>query len=201
MRDRRARTVSRRGMSSPIATEVHQARWAMRNWGRHAANVFLILYVVISLVPLVWLFITSLKYQVDMFAYPPKVVFSPTLEHYVSVLTKSSFPRYVRNSLLSGGLATAASLVIGSLCAYGLARFNFRGKAGILLWVLIVRLIPPLALVIPFYMLLRTLGLYDTVIGLGIIYLTLNLPLTVWLMTTYFSEVPAEVEGGAGGRV
>ncbi|MBI4280405.1 MAG: carbohydrate ABC transporter permease [Armatimonadetes bacterium] len=182
-----------RGEAGPLRPG---GRWRL-DLGLWAANGALVAYIVISLVPLAWLLITSFKYQVDMFARPPRLLFTPTLDHYVTVLGKSNFPSYVKNSLLAGGLATGASLVIGSLCAYGIARFDFRGRGAILLWVLVVRLIPPLALIIPFYMMLRSLGLYDTVLGLGIVYLSLNLPLTVWLMTTYFAEVPVAVEEAA----
>lgn len=159
-------------------------------------DIFLLLYAVFCLFPIVWMIAASLKQQVDILA-SPKIIFRPTLDHYFMVLGHSDFPRYLANSLFVSFVSTIMGVLVGSLSAYSLARFRLRIDSYILFWTFFLRVVPPLALIVPFYLMLRVLHLLDTRLGLILVYTTINLPLSVWLMTGYFREVPQEIEEAA----
>jgi ABC-type glycerol-3-phosphate transport system permease component len=170
---------------------------AKRDWEAIGATATLLVYALATLIPIVWLVVTSFKQQVDIFTYPPSLVFKPTLEHYRVVLQESSFLRYVRNSVLVAVISTGLSIALGCMAAYAITRASFRGKNLLMLMILTLRIVPPVALIVPLFMMLRATGLYDTVIGLGLVYLTFNVPVTIWLMKTYFADVPVSVEEAA----
>lgn len=175
----------------------HGQRRKKPDWGPIVSLGLLLIYVTITLLPMLWLIITSFKQQVDIFTYPPRFVFPWTLAHYQTVISESRFPAYVVNSIIVAVLATGASLTLGALAAYSLARFRSPIKQPFLFGVLLLRIVPPMALIVPFFLMLRAVGLFDSVFGLALIYLSFNLPLTIWLLTTYFAEVPASVEEAA----
>lgn len=168
-----------------------------RDWGATGATCALLAYAAITMVPVMWLVVTSFKQQVDVFTYPPSLTFKPTLQHYRTVLAESDFVRYVANSVFTALISTSLSIVLGAMAAYAITRASFKGKSTLMLGVLTLRILPPLALVVPLFMMLRATKLYDTVAGLGLVYLTFNLPVTIWLMRTYFADLPVSVEEAA----
>lgn len=157
-----------------------------------AAVVFAVI-----LFPPVVLFLTSIKTELDALSFPPKWVFQPTLENYKHIFQFSPFMKYLLNSLTVASLNTGAVLVLGSLAAYSLARFRFRGADNIAFWILSVRMMPPVAAIIPIYIIMRNLRLLDTPWSLVITYLTFNLPFAVWMMRSFFREIPREIEESA----
>ncbi|MBI2942343.1 MAG: carbohydrate ABC transporter permease [Chloroflexi bacterium] len=159
-------------------------------------NSLIVAALLLTYIPFVWLITTSLKQPVDAFAIPPVWVFLPTLENYGALLAKDFLTSYC-NSLIIGLLTTSASLALGVPAAYALVRANFRGRAFMGTWILLVRLVPGVAFVIPMYIQFRNLGLTDTYLGLTIAYLTITLPFVVWMMTGYFQGVPQELEEAA----
>jgi len=150
--------------------------------------------VVFSFFPLFWMFLTSLKQQVEALALPPKLLFVPTFINYVNALTTSGFGRFFLNSVITVGATLAVSLFVGVPAAYALTRYEFRGKQQISLWILSVRIAPPVAFLIPFYLLFQKLHLLDTRIGLVIVYVAMNLSMVIWLMKGFFEDIPIEVE-------
>ncbi len=151
----------------------------------------------VILFPPAVLFITSIKTEVDALSFPPKWIFDPTLKNYVDILNTSPLIGYAVNSLIVAGLNTLLCLIVGSMAAYGLARFKFRGADNIAFWILSIRMMPPVAAIIPIYILMKSLRLLDTPWCLVITYLTFNLPFVVWMMKGFFEEIPREIEESA----
>lgn len=155
-----------------------------------------VVFVVIIFPPMV-LFLTSIKTELDALSFPPKWIFQPTLENYKQIFQLSPFMKYLLNSLIVASLNTGAVLILGSLAAYSLARFRFKGADNIAFWILSVRMMPPVAAIIPIYIIMRNLRLLDTPWSLVITYLTFNLPFAVWLLRSFFREIPREIEESA----
>ena len=153
-------------------------------------------FAVILFPPLTTL-ITSLKTEVDAFTFPPKWIFKPILSNYSDIFQTSPFLRYVFNSLLVAGANTSLCLLLGSLAAYGLARFRFRGADNLAFWILSLRMMPPVAAIIPVYILMKNVHWLDTPWALITVYLTFNLPFVVWMMKGFFEDIPREIEESA----
>lgn len=168
------------------------------------AKVKKIIFVVIATVvfgvilfPPVVLFLTSIKTELDALSFPPKWIFKPTLENYTEIFKFSPFAKYLLNSLTVASLNTGVVLVLGSFAAYSLARFKFKGAENLAFWILSIRMMPPVAAIIPIYIIMRNLRLLDTPWSLVITYLTFNLPFAVWMMRSFFREIPREIEESA----
>ncbi len=151
----------------------------------------------IILFPPVVLFLTSIKTELDALSFPPKWIFEPTQENYTTIFQFSPFTSYLLNSLIVASLNTGVVLVLGSLAAYSLARFKFKGADNLAFWILSIRMMPPVAAIIPIYIIMRNIRLLDTPWSLVITYLTFNLPFAVWMMRSFFQEIPREIEESA----
>lgn len=149
--------------------------------------------------PMVWIFINSIKFQIAIFT--GAWVFEPTLANYKEVLfsRRSDLVGNLLNSFVAAFASTAAVLVVGSLGAYGIHRWHRRRLLARLLlgWVLVFQMIPVITLVGPWYLLFQSLGLYNTLLALVLTHITINLPMTMWIMLTYFNEVPVELHEAA----
>ena len=156
--------------------------------------------------PVLWALLTSFKTERDVLAYPPKVVFAPTLANYADVLFGSAtiLPNLF-SSFVVAGFATVLTIVIAVPAAYALARLEFPAKRGTGFYVLATQMLPPVGLIIPYYLVMQKLAALDTYSGLIVIYLTFSLPFAIWLMVSYFEDVPREMEEAAlldrAGRV
>ena len=159
-------------------------------------GVTAIIFIIILFPPII-LFLTSFKTEVDALSYPPKWIFTPTIKNFVEIFHGSPFIKYTINSLIVASLNTGVSLVFGSMAAYSLARFKFKGSDNIAFWMLSIRMMPPVVAVIPLYIIMRNLRLLDTPWCLVIAYLTINLPFVVWMMKGFFEEIPREIEESA----
>lgn len=156
-------------------------------------TILLVLLVLYSTGPLLWQFITSLKTASELTMIPPLLPTAPTMDSYISIFTGRSFLRIIANSAAVASFTTILSLIIGSLCAFALAKLRVRYKVLILGFILSVSMFPPIATVSPLYIIIRTLGLRDTWIALILTYSTFSLPLTVWMLTNFFKEIPDEI--------
>ena len=149
--------------------------------------------------PFAWIFIKSIKNQIDI--YTGTLSFTPVWTNYHDLLfgRRSDFLLNVRNSALVASASTIFVMIIGTLAAYSLSRFRFARwfAAGCLAWTLIFHMIPPITLVGPWYLTFRELGLFNTLTGLVLTRVTINLPMTVWLMMSFFQDVPKELEEAA----
>lgn len=157
---------------------------------------FYILLLIVSfycLGPYLWQFITSLKPDAELSRLPPILPDNPTFDHYVSIFRAHPFFRIIANSLIVACSTTFISLVIGSLAAFALAKLDVRRKRLILVFVLSVSMFPAIATVSPLYIIIRALGLRDTVFALIITYTSFSLPLTIWILTSFFRSIPHEI--------
>lgn len=159
----------------------------------------LALSVLAVLGPFAWILTASFKYQIAI--YSGEWPFTPTLSNYAEVLfgRRSDFVGNVVNSLIVASASTALVLVVGALAAYSLQRFRWPPwlSASFLGWTLVFHMIPVMTLIGPWYVAFRELGLYDTRLALILTHVTINLPMTVWLMRAFFREVPPEIEEAA----
>ena len=159
--------------------------------------VFLGVYLLFILVPLYWMFITSIKPSDDYLAVPP-VWFpkAPTLVHYTAALFAYRGLQGLINSLIISLSATLLSAVFGTSMAYSFARFNTGGRH-LSFWVLSQRFLPPVAIVLPIFLIYRMIGLHDTYVGMIIAYTVFTLPVSVWMMFAFFRGIPKSMEEAA----
>jgi len=159
--------------------------------------LFLGFFLLFVLAPLYWMFITSIKPSDDYLAVPP-VWFpqNPTIVHYTAALFAYRGLQGLINSLIISIAATFLSTVFGTLMAYSLARFGTGGKH-LSFWVLSQRFLPPIAVVLPIFLIYRSVGLHDTHLGVIIAYTVFTLPVTVWMMFAYFQQMPRSMEEAA----
>jgi multiple sugar transport system permease protein len=157
----------------------------------------LILVLLFAVFPFYWMVTTSLKEAQDALAIPPVWLFEPTLEHYESALFRNNVLDALLNSLFVAICTTAASIALGTPAAYALARFEFRGKRDLWFWFITNRMVSPIVLALPFFLIANTLGLINTKLALILIYITFNLPIVVWICTDQFRGVPRDLEEAA----
>jgi multiple sugar transport system permease protein len=162
-----------------------------------ARIAFVGFWLLFLLIPLYWMFITSIKPSNDYLAVPP-IWFpdEPTLLHYTAALYAYRGLDGLINSLIISTSATILSAFFGTLMAYSLARFNTGGQH-LSFWVLSQRFLPPIAVVLPIFLIYRVLRLNDTHVGLIIAYTVFTLPVSVWMMFAYFRQMPGSLEEAA----
>ena len=171
------------------------SRWRAR--GDLARFAIIGLFILFVLVPLYWVVITSIKPSNDYLTVPP-VWFpaEPTIVHYTAALFSYRGLQGLVNSLIIASISTVLSAILGTMMAYSLARFNTGGQH-LAFWVLSQRFLPPVAIILPIFLLFRSWGLYDTRIGLIIAYTFMTLPISVWMMYAYFRQLPRSLEEAA----
>lgn len=148
--------------------------------------------------PIVWSVMNSLKTEQDILAYPPKFVFQPTLAAYREVLfgAQSVLPNLWSSMVISVG-TTVVTMILAIPAAYALARLRVPGKRSAGFYILATQMLPPVGIIIPYFLVLRNIGWMDTYHGIIIIYLSFSLPFAIWLMVSYFEDIPLEMEEAA----
>ena len=157
----------------------------------------LLVLLVLFLFPLLWIIGLSLKTRAQMFSSTPLFVWVPTLANYAGVLARPAFMRALVSSVAISGGAVALSLLIGVPAAYAFARFPFTGRSFLFFTLLVMRMLPPIAVLVPMYVLFSKLGLATTRFSVVLAYTTFSLPLVVWIMRGYFEDLPVELEESA----
>jgi multiple sugar transport system permease protein len=151
-----------------------------------------------SLGPFLWQISTSFQADSELMASPPHLWPSPaTLEHFFNVFVVKNFHRYILNSVIVAGTTTLLCLLFGLFGAYALARFDVRGRFGVLGVILSISMFPQIAIVAPLYLIMTRLELLDTYTGLIVVYLALGLPLVIWVLFGYLHSVPHELDEAA----
>jgi multiple sugar transport system permease protein len=153
-----------------------------------------------ALAPIYWLITISLKTELDQFASPPVwFSFTPTFRHYVAIFSHDVFGRYFFNSVIVSACSTLIALVLGLPAAYGLARFPWPRdwSRGISFWILSNRMLPPIVTIIPLFLMLREIHLLNSLAGLILVDVGLNLPFVVWMMRGFVEDLPREIEEAA----
>ncbi|MBW7885981.1 MAG: carbohydrate ABC transporter permease [Caldilineaceae bacterium] len=163
-------------------------------------TLILLAACVIFFFPIYTIVSVSLKLPIDIMASPPRWLFQPTLQNYEALvgIRPSEFqfdlPLHFRNSLVTAGGSTLLSLVLGTPAAYAFARIRFRGDQFGLLALLAMRMLPPITTVIPLFLLMKNFRLLDTSIALILAYTTFNLPFVIWMLRSFFIDLPSELE-------
>lgn len=152
-----------------------------------------ILVIAYCISPFLWQFLTSLKPDSEITRLPPVFPESITIRHYISIFEGYPFLRVILNSAVVSLSTTLLSVAIGSLAAFALSKLNVSYKGLFLGFVLSVSMFPPVATVSPLYIIIRFLGLRDTWLALIITYTTFSLPLSIWILTNFFREIPDEI--------
>ena len=142
----------------------------------------------------VWMILTGLKTGVQNISYPPEFIFRPTLDNFRAVFEQYNFFQYLMNSLIIATLATVTSLLLGLPAAYSIAKYR-QGKIGML--ILIARMLPFVSYLLPWYIIFRYLKLIDTYTALTITHLIITMPMVIWLMVSFFENMPRELEDAA----
>jgi multiple sugar transport system permease protein len=138
-----------------------------------------------------------LKLQTQIFNTGINFIFTPTLQNYRDVLNEGGFMRYLGNSLIVGLASTLITLVLGCMAAYGLARFRFRGRNTVAYTTLLLRTVPLAVLAVPVFMIWNEAGIINSLSGLVLLYVAVNLPFTIWLLYGFIDQVPIELEEAA----
>ncbi len=165
-----------------------------RGLGDALALLALLAYTAFALFPLLWIFLMSLKTQRDVIATPPKFIFTPTFQNYAEVLSRPDFLVPLKNTVIVTLGALLLSVIIGLPAAYALARMEFRGKEDLAFSFLSLRFAPELIVLLPLFVIYQSFGLYDTYIGLILVYQLITFPLMVWMMRSFLEDVPKELE-------
>ena len=162
--------------------------WSVVAWTVVLAVVF----------PLIWMVVTSIKPQSELFRIPPTLAPETiTLQHYIRLLTETPFLQYFRNSMVLAVTTTVVVVVLGTLGAYSLVRFRYRGRETLATLVLFTYLMPSVVLIIPLYLMMVKLGLANTLASLVIAYTTFALPYALWLLRSFMSGIPEDLESAA----
>lgn len=155
-------------------------------------------FLAVWTIPVFLAVITSFKNEKEVLAYPPTLIFEPTLKNFHAVLFG---PTNIMDNLVSSMIValatTVLTIVIAVPAAYSFARLKLRGKTPLGFYVLATQLVPPIGLIIPYFLILNRIGWMDSYQGLVLIYLTFSLPFAIWLLVSYFEDIPAEMEEAA----
>ncbi len=168
-------------------------------WRRRLAGLGVLMgllaYTAFALAPLVWIVLMAFKTSGDIIAYPPKFIhFQPTLENFIAILHLPDFLLPFKNTLIVTFGSVALSMAIGLPCAYALAKMRFRGREDIAFAIISLRFAPELFVILPLFILYRSVHLNNTYLGLIIAYQLVTFPLIVWMMRSFFEEVPRELD-------
>lgn len=160
--------------------------------------VVLIGLAFIAIAPIVWTFLTSLKFEEDIVTRTMQYIPSRiTFENYVKLWNQSGYPVLVVNSLIVTSVTVLLCLLTGTVAAYAFSRFQFKGRTQLMLGYLIVRMFPAVLMIIPLFIIMRQVGLLDSTIGLAVAYTSFLLPLFVWMLKGFFDAAPKELESAA----
>jgi multiple sugar transport system permease protein len=164
-----------------------------------AGMTYIVIFILLLVwaFPVLWVVMTSLKMRTDIFVVPPKILFKPTLEHYIEALKTQDILEGIGSSLVVASGTTILTLMIAVPAAYVFARVRFRFSTQTSFFVLFTEMAPPMGLIIPYFFLLNHLRMLDTYTGLIAMHMTLTVPFAIWLMITYFQDLPTTLEESA----
>jgi len=173
---------------------VRRRRWSIGTW---VAYAIALVATLISLFPLYWLFVISTKTPREAFETPPQLIYMPDFSKYFEIWGQAGFASAYLNSIMVVALGVALTLLVATPAAYAVIRFKVRGVRYLRFWLLLAYTTPEFLFVIPMYVLYQQLGLYDTVLGLAIIYQVFAIPFAIWLIQSFLGEVPRELGDSA----
>jgi ABC-type glycerol-3-phosphate transport system permease component len=160
--------------------------------------VVAIALLVVMVFPILWMLLAAFKTDNELFLNPPPFFpRKPTLEAFQYLFTSARYMRMMLNSYVLAIMVTGVGLVLASLAAYGFSRFDIPGKGSILLVTLVLQMFPGVSLIIPYYNIMRSIGLYDTYAGLLVADASFVLPFSIWMLKSYLDTIPIDLEEAA----
>ncbi len=162
--------------------------------------------LILFLFPIYWMLVTSFKSPADILVSPPKWIFKPTLDNYLYAFEVANFGHFIKNTLIVATFSTLIVIVVGTLASYGFARYNVSG-GNMMFFILTTRMMPAIAVVLPFFLIFKFVGSSDIgrffQLGLDklgtlvVCYTIFNLPFAIWLLHSFFQDIPVELEDSA----
>ena len=153
--------------------------------------------VCFTLLPIIWLFMLSIKSKGETFTKPPKLIFDPTINNYINLWGNDLFKDTFINSIFITLISIVLSITIALFAAYALKRYQIRFKTAFMQWLLLAYMLPEFLFVLPMFTIYQTIGLYDTYLGMAIIYQVHVLPFSIWMLRSFLEEIPKEIDDAA----
>jgi multiple sugar transport system permease protein len=159
--------------------------------------IVLILGCIFAAIPVLWMLLCSVRPIQELYLDKLTLPTVFTFDAFKNVIMQTDFPTFFLNSVFVAGVTTVLSTIIGALAGYSLSRFRFPGSSQYGILILFIQMFPPVLLIIPLFILIRNYGLLDTYLGLILLYPTLTLPFTTWMLRGFFDTIPYELEEAA----
>ncbi|SHE82328.1 multiple sugar transport system permease protein [Kaistia soli DSM 19436] len=184
-----------------VATNRRPSRRGRQRRPLEPSPIAYIFYPVLAaaiILPLSWALFGGFKNPNELFTYPPTIwPRSPTLQNFVDIFTRLEFGRYIWNTILVAFFTVLLTLFLGGLAGYALSRWDFQGKEALMIGLLGLQLIPSTVNIVPYYMIMSSLGLLNTLTGLVLIYTATHIPITIWVLKGFFDTVPRALDEAA----
>ena len=166
---------------------------------KHLITAYIVSFIAIAvtILPITWLFLLSIKSKGETFTKPPKWVFDPTIQNYVDLWDNDLFKDTFVNSFFITLISITLSIIIAIFAAYALKRYQIRFKTAFMQWLLLAYMLPEFLFVLPMFAIYQSIGIYDTYIGMALIYQVHVLPFSIWMLRSFLEEIPKEIDDAA----
>ena len=166
---------------------------------KHLITAYIVSFIAIAvtILPITWLFLLSIKSKGETFTKPPKWVFDPTIQNYIDLWDNDLFKDTFVNSFFITLISITLSIIIAIFAAYALKRYQIRFRTAFMQWLLLAYMLPEFLFVLPMFAIYQTIGIYDTYIGMALIYQVHVLPFSIWMLRSFLEEIPKEIDDAA----
>ena len=166
---------------------------------KHLISAYIVSFfaVAFTLLPITWLFMLSIKSKGETFTKPPKLIFDPTINNYIKLWDNDLFKDTFFNSIFITLISIVLSVTIALFAAYALKRYQIKFKTAFMQWLLLAYMLPEFLFVLPMFTIYQTIGIYDTYLGMAIIYQVHVLPFSIWMLRSFLEEIPKEIDDAA----
>ena len=166
---------------------------------KHLVTAYIVSFVAIgvTIIPITWLFLLSIKSKGETFTKPPKFLFNPTAQNYIDLWDNDLFKDTFFNSVFITLISITLSITIAIFAAYALKRYKIRFKTAFMQWLLLAYMLPEFLFVLPMFAIYQSIGIYDTYIGMALIYQVHVLPFSIWMLRSFLEEIPKEIDDAA----
>ena len=163
---------------------------------KHLITAYIVSFIAIAvtILPITWLFLLSIKSKGETFTKPPKWVFDPTIQNYIDLWDNDLFKDTFVNSFFITLISITLSIIIAIFAAYALKRYQIRFKTAFMQWLLLAYMLPEFLFVLPMFAIYQSIGIYDTYIGMALIYQVHVLPFSIWMLRSFIEEIPKEID-------
>ena len=166
---------------------------------KHLITAYIVSFfaIAVTILPITWLFLLSIKSKGETFTKPPKWLFNPTAQNYIDLWDNDLFKDTFVNSFFITLISITLSIIIAIFAAYALKRYQIRFRTAFMQWLLLAYMLPEFLFVLPMFAIYQTIGIYDTYIGMALIYQVHVLPFSIWMLRTFLEEIPKEIDDAA----